>query len=100
MRTITSISRFLSVWLFAAALFAHGNFDHVIGTVTKSDKMTLTVHTAKGNVEIKLTAATEVTKDTHKFAPEAIKAGMRVVIDVEKGSTEAHSVRVGVQAAR
>ena len=96
---ITKIFRLIATGLMAISLFAHGNFDHVVGTVVKMENQTVTVHTAKGDVDVKLDAKTEVTKEDHKFTPSDLKAGMRVVIDVEKGSKTAHSVKVGVQAA-
>jgi len=41
--------------VFAAApMFAHGGFDHVMGTIVKVADNVLTVKTTKGNVDLKL----------------------------------------------
>ena len=85
----------------AAAAFAHGGFDHVIGTVSKVDNNVLTVKTAKGDVDVKLNPQTEITKAGQKAALEDLKPGTRVVVDIPEGSKDrmAHSVKVGVAAA-
>ena len=82
----------------AAALFAHGGFDHVIGTVVKADSHVLTVKTAKGNVDVQLNDQTEITKADQKAAAADLKAGARVVVDIPEGSKDkvAHSVKIGV----
>jgi hypothetical protein len=89
-----------AVSLFAAPLFAHGGFDHVIGTVEKVDNNTLTVKTAKGNVDVKLDAKTEITKSDQKAAAADLLPGSRVVVDIPEGSKDkvAHSVKIGVAA--
>jgi hypothetical protein len=102
-RTVArGLLRVISMALIFTALiswlaFSHGNFDHVAGTVTKTGNQTITVQTAKGEVDIKLTPKTEITKEARRFSAAEIKPGMRVVIDVPRGSKEAHSVKVGVQ---
>ena len=85
----------------AAPVFAHGGFDHVIGTVSKVDNNVMTVKTAKGDVDVKLDAKTEITKGDQKAALEDLKPGSRVVVDIPEGSKDriAHSVKVGVAAA-
>src|SRR5438132_6605478 len=101
--TITkSLNRAMALWLslilltFATAAFAHGGFDHVIGTVTKVDNNVMTVKTAKGDVDVKLTGQTEITKNAQKAGVEDLKSGARVVVDVPEGSKDhvAHSVKV------
>jgi hypothetical protein len=91
------------VFLLAAAapVFAHGGFDHVIGTVAKVDHNTLTVTTAKGPVLVMLNDKTEITKDSKKAVQTDLKPGARVVVDIPEGSKDkiAHSVKIGVMAA-
>ncbi len=84
----------------AAPVFAHGGFDHVMGTVAKVDNNVLTVKTAKGDVDVKLNPQTEITKASQKAAIEDLKPGTRVVVDIPEGSKDrvAHSVKVGVAA--
>jgi hypothetical protein len=98
-RTIT-IS-FLIFCAFAVQAFAHGGFQHVIGTIEKIDHDTVTVKTAKSAVDVKLTDKTEITSNDQKFAQADLKPGMRVVIDVPEGSKTmtAHSMKVGVITA-
>lgn len=86
---------------FAAQLGAHGGFDHVVGTVVKVDKGTLTVKTAKGDVDVKLNDRTEITKSDQKAQVGDLKPGTRVVVDVPEGSKDrvAHSIKIGVSGS-
>jgi hypothetical protein len=81
-----------------APAFAHGGFDHVMGTVVKVENNVLTVKTAKGNVDVKLSDQTELTMDNHKATAADLKAGARVIVEVPKGSKDmrAQSVKIGV----
>ena len=85
----------------AAPVFAHGGFDHVIGTVAKVDHNMLTVTTAKGPVMVMLNDKTEITKDSKKAMQTDLKPGARVVVDIPEASKDkmAHSVKIGVTAA-
>jgi hypothetical protein len=86
---------------FTAPMFAHGGFDHVIGTVAKIDNNMLTVTTAKGPVIVMLNDKTEITKDSKKAMLADLTVGARVVVDIPEGSKDklAHSVKIGVTAA-
>ena len=97
----TIASALCGAMLLVCAAFAHGGFDHVIGTVSKVDNNVLTVKTAKGDVDVKLNPQTEITKASQKAAIEDLKPGTRVVVDIPEGSKDrmAHSVKVGVAAA-
>ena len=81
--------------------FAHGGFDHVIGTVVKVANNVLTVKTAKGNVDVSLNEKTEITKSDQKAVIGDLKPGARVVVDVPEHSKVkvAHSVKIGVSTA-
>lgn len=103
--TIRALGRALAI---AAALFAlsvpmlaHGGFDHVMGTVVKADMHSMTVKTAKGDVDVTLNDKTEITRADQKAAVSDLKPGTRVVVDVIEGSKDhlAHSVKVGGSAA-
>src|SRR5579872_3546067 len=97
------VSLFAGLFLMAAAapIFAHGGFDHVMGTVAKVDHNMLTVTTAKGPVMVMLNDKTEITKDSKKAMQTDLKPGARVVVDIPEGSKDniAHSVKIGVTAA-
>jgi hypothetical protein len=84
--------------VFAAApMFAHGGFDHVMGTVVKVADNVLTVKTAKGNVEVKLDDKTELTQNSQKAQLTDLTPGARVVVDIPEGNKDkiAHSVKIG-----
>jgi hypothetical protein len=83
------------------AAFAHGGFDHVIGTVAAVSGNVLTVKTTKGNVDVKLDDKTEISKGDVKVQASDLKAGLRVVVDIPEGSKDkiAHSVKVGAAGA-
>src|SRR6476661_2420066 len=95
--TITKIA-----WLCLAAIpvFAHGGFDHVMGTVVQVSNNTLTVKTAKGNVDVKLDDKTELTKNAQRAQRLDLIPGARVVVDIPEGNKEmlAHSVKIGAAA--
>jgi hypothetical protein len=99
LRTIfTSLLSFcLSAGILSVSLWAHGGFDHVQGTVSKLDANVLTVKTAKGDVNVKLNAKTEIMMGDHKAAAADLKVGVRVVVDIPEGSKDnvAHSVKIG-----
>jgi hypothetical protein len=106
--TTTRISRgamalSLAVMLvaLAAPIFAHGGFDHVMGTVVKVVNNVLTVKTTKGNVDVKLDDKTEITKNDQKALLVDLKPGVRVIVDIPEGNKEklAHSVKIGAAAA-
>ena len=98
---ISTITRALAAASLAAVAFAHGGFDHVMGTVAKVTGDVLTVKTAKGNVDVKLDSRTELTKNNQKAVLADLTQGARVVVDVPEGNKEnlAHSVKIGAIAA-
>jgi hypothetical protein len=97
-RAVLALSVILSL---AAPMFAHGGFDHVMGTVVKLADHMLTVKTTKGNVDVKLNEKTELTKNGVKAEMMDLKPGVRVVVDIPEGSKDkiAHSVKIGAAAA-
>ena len=98
-----SLSLCLSLTLFvlAAPVFAHGGFDHVMGTVVTVANNVLTVKTAKGNVDVKLDAKTDLMKNDQRAQLADLTPGARVVVDIPEGSKDkiAHSVKIGVAGA-
>lgn len=89
------------VLAIAAPVFAHGGFDHVIGNVVKVSNGVMTVKTSTGLVDVKLDAATEITKDKVKAQMTDLTPGTRVVIDIPEGSKDklAHAVKIGSATA-
>jgi hypothetical protein len=74
---------------------------HVIGTVVKLENNVLTVKTAKGTVDVRLSEKTEITKSDQTAAIRDLKPGIRVVVDVPEGSKDkvAHSVKLRISGA-
>lgn len=83
--------------IVGAAGFAHGGFDHVMGSVVKVAHSVLTVKTTKGNVDVRLDDKTEITRNGTKATLVDLKPGTRVVIELPHGRKEkiAQSVRIG-----
>jgi hypothetical protein len=92
------IAALLVIVFSAATSFAHGGFDHVMGTVVQISNNILTVKTAKGNVDVKIDDKTELTKSGQKAQLSDLAPGARVVVDIPEGSKDklAHSVKIGM----
>ena len=87
--------------LVSAVAFAHGNEQHVIGTVAKIDANSVTVSTvAGGNTVVSIVAATKFVKGEAAVTIKDVKVGDRVVIHAKPvGKTlEASEVKIGVAA--
>ncbi len=85
-----------------AVAFAHGGFEHVIGTVTKVSATSVTIETRdKKMVEVGLTPKTTYTRDTKPVAASDMKVGDRVVIDATEVNEKlvAASAKLGATAA-
>lgn len=95
--TTKLLSAALAALFLGALAFAHGGFEHVMGTISKVEKSMITVKTEKGDVDVKLDAKTEITKDDHKATVEDLVIGARVVIDLpeKEKSPAAHSIKIG-----
>jgi hypothetical protein len=91
-----------NIIIISALALAHGGFEHVQGTVVKVENSVLTVKTTKGNETVKLNAKTEITRSDKAAAVADLKAGTRVVVDIEEGdkSRTAHSIKLGAAAAK
>jgi Domain of unknown function (DUF5666) len=88
--------------LFAALAFAHGGDKHIMGTVTKVSKTSVTVQTVKNETrEITINEKTTFQKDGAPAKADDLKVGDRVVIHAGKSGDKltAHSVRIGADKA-
>ena len=93
----------LSLCLFfvTAAAFAHGDMQHIMGTVTKVSSDSITVKTTKGEVvTVAVAADTQFMKDKATAKIADLKVGDKVVVHAkkdEKDSTKlvAHMVMIG-----
>jgi hypothetical protein len=91
--------------LFAGLAFAHGDEQHVMGTVTKITDTTITVEVAakqggtqKTSVTVNIVSSTKVEKMGAAATIKDVKVGDRVVINAGKkaGKLEAHVVKIGM----
>jgi len=83
--------------------FAHGNEQHVMGTVIKVSDQSVTVETnTKATVEVMITSDTKFSKNGAPTAPGDLHIGDRVVIHampIKNGKLIAHTVQIGVAKA-
>ena len=99
MRMRTVALAVAAVVALAGPLPAHGNYTHVMGTVTAVDMSHVEVKTKAGKVvSVKLTDATKYTKDGATAAAKDIQVGQRVAVEAKpKGDDlEAAEVKLGV----
>jgi hypothetical protein len=87
--------------LFASTLaIAHGDYQHVMGTVTKISQSSITVQTtANDTVEVAISPDTKFSKGETPIESRELKVGDRVVIHAKKtndGKLVAHTVQIGV----
>ncbi len=93
----------LAFHLTGAVAFAHGDNEHIRGTVTQIRPNAITIQTAeKPSKTVTVTIADHTTFDKggHAATMGDLKVGDRVVIDVPKGTLEAHSVKIGTTTSK
>src|SRR5262249_3876426 len=105
MTEVTRSTRFVltfALLLFAATMaFAHGNNDHVRGVVTQMSAQSITVELAdKTTKTLTLGAKTTFEKSGKAAKMDELKVGDRVVVDVPKGTSEAHEIKFGAPAKK
>jgi hypothetical protein len=83
---VKRITMFIAVLVFTAGIaLAHGNEQHVMGTVTAMTDNSITVQTAaKDFVTVYTMANTKYTKSGAAASMKDLKVGDRVVIHAEK----------------
>lgn len=85
----------------AAVAFAHGDAEHVRGTVTNITDTAITIETAAKQARtIPITAKTMIMRGDAHLSIKDVKVGDRVVIDVDKKSKTATEVKLGVATAK
>ena len=79
---------------------AHGNMEHVTGTVVKVNNDVVSVKTSKATVDVHLDAQTGFVRGNQQVQKSELKAGDRVVIHAAKknGVLVAHEVKLGSAA--
>ncbi len=67
--------------LFSTLMFAHGNEQHVMGTVAKIEAGSVTVKTTSGEMKtVMILASTKFVRGTSSATQQDLKVGDRVVI--------------------
>ena len=99
-RLLIVVAAVACVLLFTAGARAHGDEQHVIGTVSKISHDSLTVRTiGKDLVEVMITSETKFTKGDDSATLKDVQVGERVVIHampMKGGMLMANNVQIGV----
>ena len=93
-----SLALIAAILLLASFALAHGDEQHIMGTISNVTDSTVTVTTTKGkSVVVALTSQTTFSKEGSKITAKEIKQGDRVVIHAKKNGDklEAASVQIG-----
>ena len=91
-RTVLAI---LAALTLAGHVFAHGDAEHVRGTVTKITDTAITVElSAKKSRTVTINAKTMVMKGQSHLTLKDVKVGDRVVLDVDKKTSVATEVKL------
>lgn len=88
----------LTCGLFSGAAYAHNGMEHVMGTVTAMDAMSISVKTMDGTVKIvALSTDTKFLKGESAITVKDLKVGDHIVIHASKkeGKLVAAEVKVG-----
>jgi len=93
------IALFFALLSTGAVVMAHGDNDHVRGTVTQISAQEITIQTTgKATKTLTLNDRTTVEKNRQKATLADLKVGDRVVIDVPKNTNEARVIQFGAAA--
>jgi hypothetical protein len=87
-----------AVLIFSTLVFAHGNEQHVIGTVAKIEPGSITVKTIEGDAKtVMIVADTKFVKGSSPATQQDVKVGDRVVVHArpEGGMLYATEVKIG-----
>lgn len=98
----SKFSALLLVLSLGLPLFAHGNMEHVLGTVVKISDHSLSVRVSDGTIKsVLLDDQTHFLQGSAPATLSDIKIGMRVVIHAHKHGNLLHAaeVKVGAKAA-
>ena len=94
----------ITIWMLlvlAVSAWAHGDEQHVMGTVLKIDGMRITVKTQDGSVKtVMVTSETKYLKAGSTAKLEEVKVGDRVVIHAKKMGDTLHATQVKIGVAK
>lgn len=96
------LAMILVMTMAAAVLaFAHGEAEHVLGTVTKITDTAITVQTTGNKTRtIATNAKTMIMKGAQHLSMKDVKVGDRVVVDVDKEESFAEMIKLGSAPAK
>lgn len=90
-----------SILLVASLAFAHGNEQHVMGTVSKVTDSVITVTTTDGkSIDVALTSETSFTKGGKTITAKEIRQGDLIVIHAKKNGDKLEAVSVRIVGAK
>lgn len=87
-----------TIFIFSTFAFAHGNEQHVLGTVAKIDGSSIIVKTTTGELKtVMIVTDTKFVKGASPAAQQDLKVGDRVVVHAkpEGGMLHATEVKIG-----
>lgn len=95
-----TIALLFSLVLFAAVAFAHGDEQHLMGTVTKITDKSITIETKdKKTTEVALSSETKCMKGDAAAALKDVKVGDRVAVSAKKSGDKLVATMVKIGAA-
>ncbi len=95
---ILGIAKF-AMFMLSTNVFAHGDQQHVMGTVTEIDANSISIKTVDGVVKVvAILPATRFVRGNSPAAQQELKIGDRVVIHAkpEGGALNATEVKIGI----
>ena len=96
----TLLAVMVALVLAGGVAFAHGDAEHVRGTVTSVSDTAITVQTsAKQTRTVTINAKTMVMKGNAHLSVKDVQVGDRVVLDVDKKTSIATEVKLATAAA-
>ena len=103
--SLALVLTFASLGSFSTFAFAHGGYEHVMGTVQSIGANVISVKQVNGRtVDVRLDATTAFTRGADVLHKNDVKTGERVVIEASKHDSYlvAHQVKLGatVQKAK
>lgn len=92
----------IAIWILlalAVSAWAHGDEQHVMGTVSKIDGMSITVKTQDGSLKtVMVTDETKYLRANSAAKLDDVKVGDRVVIHAKKMGDMLHATEVKIGA--
>jgi hypothetical protein len=92
----------ICVLLLSMVVIAHGNMEHILGTVTAITDHSLSVKTRDGAIKrVEFDSQTKFSKGDAAATVKDVQVGSRVAVHAEKhhNSLHAEEVRIGTSAA-